>query len=73
MDALNARALACCGLALTGDRDAIAQATESLTRATAVTTAAGVVDEVRRLYAVLAAHDETSALAPFDRLLDPNG
>ena len=47
----------------------IADATEAVVRARAVTTAAGVLDVVKRICAVLAAHDRTGLLAPFDDVL----
>ena len=63
--ALDARALACCGLVLTGDPARAAQAAQTFARARTVTSAAGVVAEVAALFAVLASGDHADALAPY--------
>jgi tetratricopeptide (TPR) repeat protein len=60
--ALDARALALCGLALTGDRTRVTEVIEAFTKARGVTTAPGVVAEVSRLFDILARHDHADAL-----------
>jgi hypothetical protein len=68
--ALDARALACCGLALPGDPARVGEAVQTFTRARAVTAAAGVVAEVARLFAVLAASDDAGVLKEYREALE---
>ncbi|MGW6194816.1 tetratricopeptide repeat protein [Kribbella sp. NPDC055110] len=66
-DALDARGLACCGLAITDEPARVREAVDAFRRARAVHTAAGTVAEVTRMLARLGAADEhgvlTTALA----------
>ena len=62
--ALQARALALSGLAAaTGDPARATQALEAFTRTYAVTSAAGVAADTRRLFDAIACHDRSSILA----------
>ena len=62
--ALQARALALCGLAAaTGDPARATQAAEAFARAPAMTSAAGVAADTRRLLDVIASHDRSGVLA----------
>jgi hypothetical protein len=65
VDALDARALACAGLALTGDPDRAGEAVATFRQARTVTGAAGVVAQVAALFDVLAASDELGILAQY--------
>ena len=70
VNALLARALACCGLVLTGDVARVDQAVHDLVHLRAVTDdAAGVLAHVQALFTVLAAHDATGTLAPVREVL----
>ena len=70
--ALQARALALSGLAAaTGDPARVAEADEALARAHAVTDAAGVVADTRRLFGHIARHDRSGILARVCAAQDP--
>jgi hypothetical protein len=60
---LDTRALALCGLAVTGDPSRLGEAADSFRRARAITRADGIVQRVMYLFDGLAACDETGRLA----------
>jgi tetratricopeptide (TPR) repeat protein len=65
--ALEVRALALSGLAVVADDTACAgKAAEAFARARAATDAAGVVDDTRRLLAIITAHDQSGLLTGLD-------
>ena len=65
--ALEMRALALSGLAVvTGDQTRAAEAAQAFARARAVTRAAGVVADTRRLLGIVTAHDHSGLLATLD-------
>ena len=65
VDALDARALACAGLALSGEPSRAGEAVATFTQARTVTAAAGVLDQVASLFDVLAADDDQGILAQY--------
>ena len=70
--ALQARALALSGLAAAADNPArAAEAAEAFSRAHAVTKAAGVAADTRRLLDAIAAHDQSGILAKVSAVRDP--
>lgn len=67
VDALEVRALALSALAVvTRDPARAADAAEAFTQARAVTSAAGIVADTRRLLAIITAHDRSGLLAGLD-------
>ena len=67
VDALEVRALALSGLAVvTSDQSPAAEAAEAFARARAVTTAAGVVADSRRLLGIITAHDPSGLLTAIE-------
>ena len=72
MAALQARALALSGLAAaTGDPARAAEAVEAFARAHAITSAAGVAADTRRLLDEIASHDQSGILAEVRAAQDP--
>ncbi len=71
VDALQARALALSGLAAAGDPGRAAEAGRALARVQAVTSAAGVAADTRRLLGQIARHDRSGILAEVRAAQDP--
>jgi tetratricopeptide (TPR) repeat protein len=69
--ALDTKALALCGLALLGDADRLPEAIAAIQAARALTQAAGVVRDARRLLDALAVADHDGILGPARAAADP--
>jgi tetratricopeptide (TPR) repeat protein len=67
--ALDVRALACAGLALTDEPARASEAAQAFARARSVSSAAGVVADVARMFAVFASADQEGVLAEYRQAL----